>query len=70
MSIKYIPLGDFPYSSSFAVTSSFAEKNIGGILNNASASFVESASFSLTQGITGPAGKDLVIVASLIELPD
>jgi hypothetical protein len=68
MSIKYSPLANFPYSSSYAITASIAELNIGTLLNNQTASFVETAQFSLTLGEQGPPGKDLVIIGTLIEL--
>jgi len=69
MSIKFYPLGNFPVSSSFSVTSSFSEINLGVLLTSES-KFAEETAFSITPAPRGIAGRDTAIEAKeeLIEL--
>lgn len=67
MSIKYSPMANHPYSSSFAVTASIAESNLGVVVLE-TASYAEVAQVSLSPLEQGPPGKDLVVEATLIEL--
>lgn len=69
MGIKYSPLGDFPYSSSFSITASATDINSGSLLDTSSALFAESASTSLTPGIQGPPGNEVIIVGTLTPIP-
>jgi hypothetical protein len=72
MSIKFYPLGNFPVSSSYSVSSSFSETNLGELLTT-SASFAEITAFSITPAPRGEPGRDQLIEAKeeLIELiPD
>jgi hypothetical protein len=69
MSIKFYPLGNFPVSSSFSVTASFSENNLGALLTSES-KFAEETAFSITPAPRGNPGRDIVIEAKeeLIEL--
>jgi hypothetical protein len=73
MSIKFYPLGNFPVSSSFSVTSSFSETNLGELLTT-SASFAEETAFSIRPAPKGLPGREQLIDGrenNLIELdPD
>jgi hypothetical protein len=73
MSIKFYPLGNFPVSSSFSVTSSFSEVNLGELLTT-SASFAEVTAFSIRPAPRGAPGREQLIDSrerDLIELiPD
>jgi len=57
MSIKFYPLGNFPISSSFSVTSSFSEINLGELLTT-SASFAATSSFSIIPAPRGVPGRE------------
>jgi hypothetical protein len=72
MSIKFYPLGNFPVSSSYSVSSSFSETNLGELLTT-SASFAEVTAFSIIPAPRGEPGRNQLIEAKeeLIELiPD
>lgn len=70
MSVKFTPGGNLPYSSSFAVSSSISDFNLGVITTN-SASYAENAGFSLIPAPVGISGRNILFDATnkpLIEL--
>ena len=62
MSIKFYPLGNFPASSSFSVSSSLSETNLGEVFTT-TASFAEITSTSIIPAPVGTSGRDIIIDA-------